>query len=66
MCLTRTSLHIQSSSNDFFVVGNLFQGFDPYLKLELLNHLHLNSALRCTPVIQSVFTAHVPETQHNM
>lgn len=65
LCAWPGQVCTHSSSNDFFVVGNLFQGFDPYLKLELLNHLHLNSALRCTPVIQSVFTAHVPGTQHN-
>lgn len=33
-----------------------------YLKLKLLNHLHLDSALCCTSVVQSVLTAHMPET----
>ncbi len=34
-----------------------------YLKLQLLHDLHLDSALRCTSVIQSVLTAYVPETK---
>lgn len=37
-----------------------------YLKLELLNHLHLDSALCRTSVVQSVLTSQMPEIHTRM
>lgn len=52
--------HVQAAVI-FFVVGHLYRTH-AYLELKLLDHLHLDSALRCTSVVQSVLTAYVPET----
>lgn len=55
--------HIQAAVLTFHCWTSFF-GTHSYLKLKLLNHLHLDSALCCISVIQSVLAAYVPET-HN-
>lgn len=57
---SRTGLHGQKSKQQFF--WRRLYKTHAYLKLKLLDHLHLYSTLCGTSVIQSVITAEVPDT----
>lgn len=54
---------LNCSSCNLVVIQSLYR-MHAYLKLKLLDHLHLDSALGSTSVIQSVLITNVPET-HN-